>query len=97
MNRGMTVHGGMTVRGGMKVKQFVIPLRVSGIYVKRYRGGMTRMPPRTCHSSLESSFPYNLIENVVTTFYDSLLVSNLDPRYCLCCQTNYPTKLQLNG
>ncbi|UVW83929.1 hypothetical protein [Wolbachia endosymbiont of Aedes albopictus] len=29
---GMTVHGGMTVRGGMKVKQFVIPLLVSGIY-----------------------------------------------------------------
>jgi hypothetical protein len=29
--------GGMTVRGGI----FVIPLLVSGIYVKRYRGGMT--------------------------------------------------------
>ncbi|WP_353286019.1 hypothetical protein [Wolbachia endosymbiont (group A) of Philanthus triangulum] len=46
MNRGMTVccllaakryRGGMTVRGGI----FVIPLLVSGIYVKRYRGGMT--------------------------------------------------------
>ncbi|MBC6686612.1 hypothetical protein H9I48_05320 [Wolbachia pipientis] len=43
---------------------------------------MTRMPPRTCHSSLESSFPYNLIENVVTTFYASLLAYKqtfLDP------------------
>ncbi|MFP3026415.1 MAG: hypothetical protein ACEY3L_09290 [Wolbachia sp.] len=29
--------------------------------------------------TLESSFPYNLIENVVTTFYASLLVNNLDP------------------
>ncbi|UVW83928.1 hypothetical protein [Wolbachia endosymbiont of Aedes albopictus] len=34
MNRGMTVCGGMTVRGGMKVKQFVIPLLVSGIYCR---------------------------------------------------------------
>ncbi|WP_353277660.1 hypothetical protein [Wolbachia endosymbiont (group A) of Agelastica alni] len=33
-------------------------------------------------SPLESSFPYNLIENVVTTFYASLLVNKqtfLDP------------------
>ncbi|WP_353284977.1 hypothetical protein [Wolbachia endosymbiont (group A) of Beris morrisii] len=50
-----------------------------------------------CHSSapvmsfqcltLESSFPYNLIENVVTTFYASLLVNKqtfLDPSG-LCC------------
>ncbi|WP_265036507.1 hypothetical protein [Wolbachia endosymbiont (group A) of Anomoia purmunda] len=32
--------------------------------------------------TLESSFPYNLIENVVTTFYASLLVNKqtfLDP------------------
>ncbi|UVW83756.1 hypothetical protein [Wolbachia endosymbiont of Aedes albopictus] len=41
MNRGMTVCGGMTVRGGMTVKQFVIPLLVSRIYAKRYRGDMT--------------------------------------------------------
>ncbi|UVW83481.1 hypothetical protein [Wolbachia endosymbiont of Aedes albopictus] len=34
MNRGMTVCDGITV------KQFVIPLPVSGIYAGRYRGGM---------------------------------------------------------
>ncbi|MFT0820394.1 hypothetical protein JM189_05340 [Wolbachia endosymbiont of Nasonia vitripennis] len=41
--------------------------------------------------TLESSFPYNLIENVVTTFYASLLVNKqtfLDPSG-LCCIASY--------
>ncbi|WP_419247156.1 hypothetical protein ACJZL1_05855 [Wolbachia endosymbiont of Rhagoletis indifferens] len=53
---------------------------------------MAKRAQERCHSSasvmsfqcltLESSFPYNLIENVVTTFYASLLVNKqtfLDP------------------
>ncbi|MDX5507632.1 MAG: hypothetical protein O7149_03365 [Wolbachia endosymbiont of Hylaeus sinuatus] len=67
----------------------VIPLLVSGIYTaneSRYDGSRQHDDKVYTLSfqclTLESSFPYNLIENVVTTFHASLLVHKqtfLDP------------------